>query len=492
MTVPCFACGYEICDRHRQGDSTRWLEEFRLVTNHDGLGTSVSGIGAMSDLGGRRWIAPLDYAKHWADMEAPTTAEVGVMLQDAVEGRHGYPIHAACWELAQKVFAPDEINPSTLFSVLNSLPAASEATGLDWGHMYGGLLIADDDHRDPDVSGNRRVRRIDSEDRLAAIARHNPLDTIRLETLNCRKPENPVPVPAVMARCRIGSRDPFAMLPPELRLLVACELPTSDVARIRLASRAFRFVFDENQFWASRFTTIDERRWVFEATEWLQRTESNGQPLDWRVLYHQTGAPNSSASLQNRERIWRLLEDARDVIFLRCFEARVEFRNWLIPEELEWTRETAEIHWNRRREPTFTAGCRLFHTQQVLIPDTAATLEVFLVRLGNEDYVTGLAFRQAQGEAVALGYESSRSQVVDLQTRLSGIKVAIGKRGVRGLRCVFEDGTMSERVGDWVSVSQTDSLVTAGPIVALEVGYDGCKIVRLSIGKAVSLVGDAT
>ncbi|GJN70638.1 hypothetical protein PLICBS_004696 [Purpureocillium lilacinum] len=141
MTVPCFACGYEICDRHRQGDSTRWLEEFRLVTNHDGLGTSVSGIGAMSDLGGRRWIAPLDYAKHWADMEAPTTAE--------------------------KVFAPDEINPSTLFSVLNSLPAASEATGLDWGHMYGGLLIADDDHRDPDVSGNRRSLRIQSLSRLS-------------------------------------------------------------------------------------------------------------------------------------------------------------------------------------------------------------------------------------------------------------------------------------------------------------------------------------
>ncbi|UNI20424.1 hypothetical protein JDV02_006513 [Purpureocillium takamizusanense] len=484
MNVACFVCGYDVCDRDRQGYSTRWLEEFRLVTNHDGLGVSISGIGIKSDLAGDRWTAPLDYTKHWADMGAPEIARVGVMFQGFIDGRYGYPVHVVCWELARRVFAPEEIDPPTMFSVLDSLPAHDQDLGLDWGHRYGGLLMADHDHHDPALS----TLRIDYQGPTSNIAKHNPLNVIEHETLHDGKAETPFPVPTIMDRHYAESRDPFAKLPPELLLLVSCDLSTLDVARVRLASRAFRPVFDENQFWKSRFTATDERRWVFEVSEWRQRAHSTNQSLDWRSLYYRTSSSNGPASLQNRERIWRLLEHAREVVSLRCFQSPVEFGTWLIPDELAWDRATAEIHeGDSARDRTFTEGCRLFHTQQVLIPDNVTSLEVFLVHLGSEVYVAGLAFRAPQSETIALGYKSTRTQTVHMQGRLSGLEVSIGNRGVHGLQCVFEDGSMSQQVGRWVDVPQTGRLGTGGgPIAALEVGYDGFKIVSLAVGRAAS------
>jgi hypothetical protein len=104
--------------------------------------------------------------------------------------------------------------------------------------------------------------------------------------------------------------DCFAALPEELQLMIAVHLPTADFLNARLATRAFWRVFHEQQFWASRFKTSGERSWLFEA-------RSVRGKRDWRRMYRTVhGPPASWSGLQNRLRIWGLIQGVLDVLNL--------------------------------------------------------------------------------------------------------------------------------------------------------------------------------
>jgi len=114
-------------------------------------GFAVTGVGIYNDPDGADWRAPLDFTARWNDggHNSPTSDEIGVLWQDPINGRYGFPFHEACWSLLEKAYSPELVPYKALFEVCRSLPFPSAGTTLSWGHDFGGLVFVDNQHRYP-------------------------------------------------------------------------------------------------------------------------------------------------------------------------------------------------------------------------------------------------------------------------------------------------------------------------------------------------------
>ncbi|KND91480.1 hypothetical protein TOPH_03696 [Tolypocladium ophioglossoides CBS 100239] len=481
--VSCVICGNDVRDDGR--GPSRWLEQFRLSEfgmdledlgqsypvdgNKNPTGIAVSGVGVYSNPRANRWIVPFAFDRRWDDMDPPLSDQVGVMHQGAIDERYGYPVHEACWALADEVFSPHPVPHTTLFEICECLPAPLAYTGLSWGHDYGGLLTINDVDFYP---WEDRVEKRVPTDAQVLVAREDPRHVDELKLLIREQPQAPPIRLSSTAQTVTGDEDCFGALPVEIRLLIACSLSTADAANLRLASRAFTFVFQDGQFWASRFTTSGDRSWIFEAPEWVRDAEASNRQLDWRWLYHRTNATNCSQGVRNRQRVWTLLQDMREALSLQWMGSPVPFKAWLVSSQLKWAEVTANIHPGDLRNESFNEGCRISSKLKVSIPRATLRLEVFLVRLGRDEHVAGLRFISNQEETLSLGYRGERKQVVWLHGALSGFELAMGSRGVQGIQCVFDDGGRSPWVGCRDNLPRTRRLVSPGCIVAVEAGFD--------------------
>lgn len=280
-------------------------------------------------------------------------------------------------------------------------------------------------------------------------------------------------------------RDSLALLPEELCIAIATFLPTADVLRARLASRAFWPIFYSQQFWASRFApsaplSIADRAWFFEA--------HRAQPPhgDWRWLYRRTNDASLYGSLRNRRRVWGLLEHIVKILRLSW--------NELPPPSLSdvWSLNDlgldaecsvrAEVHGIIRHKAgdedhTFHLGCGLFQTRSIAIPDTLASMSVHTVSSSQGTEIVGMSFATAAGDTIFLGYSSSLCSKLSVKlTQLWGFSVAVGTRGLRALQCIT--GAAAESVSPWLGspydVPRTERLALRDRVVGLDVGFDVC------------------
>jgi hypothetical protein len=77
----------------------------------------ITGVGFYNDPSEESWIAPLDFATRWNDRgyDSPANNEIGVLTQDPINGRHGFPFHESCWLLLEKANFPNPISLKPLF-----------------------------------------------------------------------------------------------------------------------------------------------------------------------------------------------------------------------------------------------------------------------------------------------------------------------------------------------------------------------------------------
>ncbi|KAJ0425964.1 hypothetical protein BJY00DRAFT_308088 [Aspergillus carlsbadensis] len=116
--------------------------------------------------------------------------------------------------------------------------------------------------------------------------------------------------PKYSVRIDASLTDPFARLPPELRMQIATLLTTADYLNLRLASRTMAALFHGNTFWKSRFRKHGSRSfWSDIATDGAADGEG---PVDWPMIYHATSKLRSR--LEFATRVWDIALWIRDAL----------------------------------------------------------------------------------------------------------------------------------------------------------------------------------
>lgn len=287
--------------------------------------------------------------------------------------------------------------------------------------------------------------------------------------------------------------DMLSRLPAELLAAIAMQLQTLDFLNARLALRGFALLFYSQQFWASRFLAGGERWWLFEARD----GPANGIRVDWRSLYHETSDPKLGPYLRNRKRIMQLTDRLQQVLSLENIEP-VPLSSPFAAEDTateacKWAQAGGRL-WGvglaggpfqslsnedcRRTHPFqsfLMEGCRRTHSQTVALPQSLCSVCVSFVNIGKSSYISGITLTSADGEAVHLGYRSSRTSTFESSelSELLGFNICVGSRGIQSIQCVVERGSTSEwlgRPGD--DSSKTTILALTTRVLQLKVGFD--------------------
>jgi hypothetical protein len=409
---------------------------------------------------------------HWSDPGFEPSDDNGfaVLPQQDFEGRHGIVFHDACWSLLEAALYPASVSPPRLFDICSSFPVPRNFRAPTWGYDFGGAAVVDKTTHFP---WEDRYEDMNMELTEAKSAfRNNPCQVPGVDRLLAEEPQQP---PAAIQPAQGLVLDCFASLPAELCATIAMLLPTADVLRARLASRAFWPVFYSQQFWASRFSPLPgtDRPWLFE-TRHLQ------SPRDWRWLYRQTSDVCLSPGFRNRRRIWGLIEQTAELLALVWNELPASLPGiWSLNSALcttEYRAEVSGLLWNPKEpgDHRFYNGCRLFQTQSIAIPDSLAQVSVYTVALGDGQYIVGMSLTTLAGDTIHLGYSSNSKQSIAL-SQVLGFRVAMGSRGLQALQCITGlSGLESAWLGSLDDVPRTERLVFADRVVGLEVGFDVC------------------
>ncbi|KAF4980135.1 hypothetical protein FZEAL_3799 [Fusarium zealandicum] len=429
--VPCALCG---CDIFRDHGTDHWRGEFRAVYRRHRASTFVTGIGVYDGHSDGIFTAP--------DLQTNTTyrttIQIGVMPQPTFHGPHGFAFHAACWSL---------------------LETAEPA--LQYKRLYDEEAFEEVEYSDTDPVLNANPFRLS--------------ETCQMLT---RKPEAGPPSPALTfglpaSHAATSGLDSFTILPQELLEMVAIPLTTVDFLNAREASRAFWPMFHSKLFWASRFTPLAERPWLFE-----MRYIKNHD--DWRWVYSSTKDSCSSPALRNRKRVWGLAQRLVGILQLTFTEMH-ESIYYLpsLPGNFINTRSRDLKHSSASEGPDVQV-LRYFS-----MPKRLAQLSMSFVSLGNETYACGIAVVTVTRDIIGVGYSScsTHRQLVDIQDDIKGFHLAIGPRGVQALRCVTAAGEVTRWLGYPDNVPKTKRLENPGRIATLGSMFDGCKLVGFITGK---------
>ncbi|TKW48683.1 hypothetical protein CTA1_11015 [Colletotrichum tanaceti] len=472
----CTLCASVIAD---VPGNVSWSNQFRGLSSSP-KGIILTGVGLYDDPARGAFIAPVDPNGRWDDStyESPEEDRFGAMSQGEVNGRHGFVFHEACWDLLEKAFHPRKVLLSRLFDICSSLPFPMNGVSIGWGHDYGGPVLVDHEHHFPweeDRSADREYLEPDP------VLNANPFEVPEVQHILTEAPELPPSSTLSVSITVTPGRDPFHILPGEIRSVIAMNLPTPDFLNLRLASRVFWTVFDSQQFWASRFRDVSDRSWLFEARDGAQ------PPRDWRWLYRRTNDARIGPGLRNRVRIWNLAQKIVEILGFRWVDTGVASSPK--PESSRWVHLAADI-WEQPAGSAyslFDRGCRLFHKHRIAIVDDLTRLSVSCIQVGDTKYVAGLKLATAAGNTRRqVGYWSTREQSVEI-SEIRGFRAAVGSRGVQALQCITGASDTQHWIGSPEGSPKTQRLGVDGRVTELEVGFDGCKMVSLAVCRQLSL-----
>lgn len=395
-------------------------------------------------------------------------------------------IHEVCWALLEKAHRPGRVPRRRLWEVLRSLTTFDNYLPC-WGHDYGGLGV---DFTTHDIYTWVRHERRDPESYYWDIPNADPRAAAsHVARLLDATPSAPPESKLALTASSTGT-DPFFRFPDEMRLEIACSLTVSEALNLRLASRAFRFVFDDHQFWASNFRYHDgDRAWFLGLMNNHDKEKMNWN-LDWRSLYRQTHDTHLSVELNNGKRVWTLAKRLRAVLDLSfpycipeyggsCFAGRT-----LPCIDDNVLRELDDIEW--KFQPTvgnFWEGDVWetnfnMHTLFVHVPDALSRLSFSFVPLGDYQYLAGIKIYAANmGQDLEFGYQApaGRQRSLDIDG-LYGFTVAMGSQGIAAIQCMDARGVVGGWIGDPGSFPRTRRLTgrlgLGGKIVAMKAEFD--------------------
>lgn len=382
-----------------------------------------------------------------------------------VDGRHGFPFHEACWSLLEQAYSTEQIPQRRLFEVCRSLPFSNRLDCVTWHHDFGGLISADDDSYPwEDLFVDQEV----------AFASSNPYVVPEIQQLPDETPTLP-DIPKTMST----NADIFADFPLEIIKSISLCLPTNDYLNARLALRSFHPVFYMQQFWASKFLPYADRSWVFESKNWRMA-------CNWLWLYRRTA--NGSPEMKNRERVWRLVEEVKEL--LRSEWIQPPSRSITDVSDMKWLKAAGDVRPDTSQSyQGFDGGCRQFREKQVCVPpDQLSHLAFSLIRSGDTTYITGIRFILSRGEDVHLGYMADQELILGI-TSLIGFHLAVGSRGIQGIQCILGNDRESPWIGCPNNAPKTKRLWFAEPITGIEAGFDVSSISSCEFDFAANSVG---
>lgn len=365
-----------------------------------------------------------------------------------VDGRYGFPFHEGCWSLLEQAYSTEQIPQRRLFEVCRSLPFSNRLDCVTWHHDFGGLISADDDSYPwEDLFVDQEV----------TFASFNPYVVPEIQQLPDETPTLP-DIPKTMS----NNADIFADFPLEIINSISLCLPTNDYLNARLALRSFHPVFYMQQFWASKFLPYADRSWVFESKNWRMA-------CNWLWLYRRTA--NGSPGMKNRERVWRLVEEVKEL--LRSEWIQPLSRSITDVSDMKWLKAAGDVRPDTSQPyQGFDGGCRQFHEKQVCVPpDQLSHLAFSLIQSGGTTYMTGIRFILSRGEDVRLGYMADQELILGI-TSLIGFYLAVGSRGIQGIQCILGNNCESSWIGCPNNAPKTKRLWFAKPITSIEAGFD--------------------
>ncbi|KIM95862.1 hypothetical protein OIDMADRAFT_148421 [Oidiodendron maius Zn] len=402
-------------------------------------------------------------------------------------------MHANCYSLLARFLHPEPISISRLVEACRSCPRDSCPFLLSWGpgHTYGGIIKltyaypwGEQDHYNLCDQDWNEGERGDPEDpwNVPEISRHlqgSQLDSLPMQSEEIRWPIERCPARLAISRDTISNY--FTKFPFEiLELILACT-PTDGVKSLALTSKELNTIIPSRlgqSFWASRFQDPFDHGPIFEVYTYKHK-------LDWKSLYFSI-AKDQSPRLQNRRRIWGLLQSLSDIIHLQWKDSQ-----GLLPldkdeNKLRWK----EVHGfqqriDYRRDGSLENGCFQLYSQSTSIPAHLRRIIISIISIGSTTYITGLQFIPNEGTEICLGYTSRKGSSLEM-IGLQGFIVAVGSRGIHAIQFVTPTRQLSQWFGDPEGVPQTRRLVLDKPITAIKAGFDGFKMVSLAVADTSS------
>ncbi|VUC36982.1 unnamed protein product [Clonostachys rosea] len=480
----CALCGITVggFPTDDPGEPMFWLKEFRGVYR-EGEQLVLTGVGRHDAGREGKYMAPLDPAVRWDDpsYDHPNLDDqFDVTRHDPNSPRHGTVLHNACWLLLKQYYAPREVPLERLYDVTASVPEHEEA--LNWGHDFGGLLKVNDDRLYPWEKFQMKRRRGSS------VAYVNPMLVPQINMVINQELETP---PSTLAIAPGVATNVLSRLPREVLDIIISLLPTVDVSNCRLASRLFCLSFNDPSFWRSRFYHSTERSWIFEALD-------PRRPVgDWRSLYRQTVTIGYlPIELQNRKRLWGLIDKLVPLLELSLFPVEDSIRVERGDSMILWNTAAANIEPQLpSQEPTLHIkqaddGCREFRSSQTEIPGRLQGFVFYFIKLGDREFLTGIQISTDVRDHLAIGYKSmsfARHSFTPSESSLfRGFCVAVGPQGIHAIQILSAGGGSSEWYGDASRCPMTRRSLCDGPVIALSVSLDGCKIISLGAAEIIS------
>lgn len=476
---PCLICGATIFDSDTK-DAPTWLNQYRVCKliavsslEPDANGTvylhdeeiCISGVGYYKDSLLGHWIVPPEYNGRWDrdGYEFPAEHQIGVLRQSPHNSKYGFAFHEACWSILEVVFGSKPIPLLRLYDLCRSFPIPEDERAPDWGHAYGGLT---EEH--PETSLCKEANGYyTSHDRLCIfkVAKLNPCIIPELKDVSKQRRELP---PPAWPSLGVHMKDAFTRLPEEICIAIACHLSTEDFYSLRLASSSFVSIFHYQQFWATRFARDGERGWLYEHRDW-------DRGLDWRWLYRRTGTSLRSSSMHNRERVWILARGIRRIVSAPFVMPSEPVRESLpAGDKYSWRYLVADHQapCDIRPYDDFERGCRELFEGRAPLRNPVRCVSVYVAWLWDAVYVVGLRLVGDDGMVVAMGYLAEEVRVPLLGRNLTGFTAAVGSRGIKGIRCVFDEVRYSTWIGSIDEASETQRLSAISPLSALTTGFD--------------------
>ncbi|KAK2811245.1 hypothetical protein FQN50_002342 [Emmonsiellopsis sp. PD_5] len=221
----------------------------------------------------------------------------------------------------------------------------------------------------------------------------------------------------------------------------------------------------------SRFRPGGEREYVFAACD-------KPKVWDWLSLYHQTNSVRISSALENKKRVWHLINILKQMtdlewsgdstLLLPSYQSRLESWDW---SQVPCSLMDSSPRPQPESDPSVEA-------QITSLPSHISQVGVSIIYDGEESYVGGMQFVSPDNERLYLGYiMKENTSFVDVDC-VKGFKLSVGMRGIHALQ-VIGDNSQSPWLGCPDMGLKTGRLVFQDQIEVLKATFDGFKLLHL-------------
>lgn len=405
-----------------------------------------------------------------------------------------FSFHALCWEILLEN-VPEGLSDITRFATGFFQTLLCTTWGkyrfISPGHDYGGAA------RFRKVVGNPNRSMMDQG--FAFLLAH-PSRYRDVSEILCSFPQNArlriYPPAGIPLRSYCSTHDILSFLPSEVLFMILALLHSTDVQKLRLASKYVASKTDPaslpQSFWRSRF------RADFEMGFALPIDTSANQ--NWRAAYfllkNALSDNSGSARTRNRCRIWRLVGLNSHLLAQHMTMDGPHGHPVIGNSSTSPGADTFAHDWPSGaiiRTESFVddrgllrSGSRRLHDRGIILPFDKSAMTgilVYTVSFNDEKFISGLQFQLVDpsihtSTAFTLGFISTASHLVKVapSSCVTGLEIAACVRGITGIRVVLENYCYECRP-PWVgNIGSGDADIAFG---SLEFGRKAAQQTRL-------------